>query len=116
MSFEGMVSLHPSQEGQRPMRSLLRQILAFVQPLFRLVGLELLRKLPEHHYVPIVYGRSAHKHIDIREVSGFGPLAALLGTTVVSIVVACPCRDGRNDQDTATQCSKYVSLLSPSSA
>jgi len=39
-------------------------------------GVEVVRRRPHHLYVPDVYGLSAFKHIDIRELQPFGALAA----------------------------------------
>lgn len=40
------------------------------------MGFEVFPKLPEHHYVQKVYGKSAKKQIDIRNLPVFGELAA----------------------------------------
>ena len=39
-------------------------------------GFEAFVRRPDHHYVPDYYGRSAHKHVDLRQVPGFSALAA----------------------------------------
>lgn len=40
------------------------------------VGIYAVLRQPDYHYVPDYYGRSAHKHIDIRGLPGFGDLAS----------------------------------------
>lgn len=39
-------------------------------------GLAVFRARPDHHYVPRLYGRTARKHVDVRRLEPFGPLAA----------------------------------------
>ena len=38
-------------------------------------GLAVFRHRPGYHYVPDLYGRTAHKHLDVRQVAPFGGLA-----------------------------------------
>ncbi len=45
------------------------------QGLLRALNLAVFKRRPDYHYVPRFYGASAEKHLDIRQLPIFGPLA-----------------------------------------